>query len=114
MRGKTFVSLDVCDDQTSSGPVNWDSLGIIGAFSKDMKELYVPWDSTTPSENFKVLELQDFFMKLSYELERKCVLLTWMFTFLLFCVGFMYLIVALCFCKPIEKVSHSVHVASLL
>ena len=78
------MSLDVWDDQTSSGPVNWDSLGIIGSFSKDMKELYVPWDSTTPSESFKVLELQDFFMKLSYELERKCVLLTWMFTFLSF------------------------------
>ena len=55
------MSLDVWDDQTSSGPVNWDSLGIIGSFSKDMKELYVPWDSTTPSESFKVFGTTGFF-----------------------------------------------------
>ena len=62
--------------------MEWEKLGIIGSFSSDMKELYVPWDAETASESFKVMELQDFFMKLSLELERKVVLLTWIGTFL--------------------------------
>jgi len=71
------LSLDVWDDQTESGPVDWNKLGIIASFENEMKDVYSPWNAVEASQSIKAMELQDFFMKLSLGLERKVVLLTW-------------------------------------
>ena len=72
LRGQTYLSLDVWDDETESGPVDWNKLGVIGSFRNDMKECYFPWDAENASESITALELQDFFMRLALGLE-SCV-----------------------------------------
>ena len=85
LRGQTYLSLDVWDDETESGPVDWNKLGIIGSFRNDMKECYFPWDAENASESITALELQDFFMRLALGLEKNVVLLTWIVILLLVC-----------------------------
>ncbi len=50
--------------------IKWDQLNVIAEFSKDLRKVYIPWDSDTASECLTCWDIQEYLWLLSQQLER--------------------------------------------
>lgn len=50
--------------------VQWDKLNVTAKFSKNLRKVYIPWDSESPSESLTCWDIQEYLWLLSQQLER--------------------------------------------
>ena len=56
--------------QFDDNDIQWNQLEVTAKFSKDLRKVYIPWDSDTASDSLTCWDIQEYLWLLSQQLER--------------------------------------------